>query len=203
MSEPISHKKPACPARGCAGRPSGISLVEMLVVITLAFVVVLTSTKMLGNTINIWSARTSQSISDDDCALAMQRVQRELQSALSIDIGDDGQSITYTIPARDPDNPDGYILPPQPERDPDGNILYHSFSRHGEKLMWSDSQRPILNHSPVADPDTGTGYSIFSMAAGTLDVVQVHLVSAATSGRATKTTKLVQDVLCRNLQSGG
>jgi hypothetical protein len=179
---------------------AGITVVEMIVVCALACTVILTSSAMLSQSIDTWSESTSQTFSDDDCSIAMQRIQRDLQAALSIEIASDGQSITYTLPARDPGDPHSYLLPPQPERDAWGNIIYHSFYRDGEELLSSDADRPILRRCPLLDPDLGSAYYLFAMVSGTVDVVRVHLVSEATNGEATKTTRLVQEVQCRSLQ---
>jgi Tfp pilus assembly protein PilW len=73
---------------------AGVTVVEMVVVCALACVVILTSSAMLSQSIDTWSQSTSQTFSDDDCAIAMQRIQRDLQSALWIEIASDGQSVT-------------------------------------------------------------------------------------------------------------
>jgi hypothetical protein len=179
---------------------AGVTVVEMVVVCALACVVILTSSAMLSQSIDTWSQSTSQTFSDDDCAIAMQRIQRDLQSALWIEIASDGQSVTYTLPARDSDDPHSYLLPPQPERDAWGNVVYHSFYRAGEKLLSSDTDRPILRRCLLVDPNLGSGYYLFALIEGTEDVVQIHLVSEATNGEATKTTSLFQEVHCRSLQ---
>ena len=178
----------------CARTRCGIGLIEILIAASIMVVLLVVVGAMLNQTMGIWSRRSAQSMSDMEAALAMQRITADLNRAIQITVGTNGQSIYYVLPARI-EGEYTFQVPVAPERGADGQIYVRSFYRNGNSLYSSERAAPLVQQL-AGQGDAGN--PIFALTPGTTNVYTVALTAVRPTGEGERSTRLVQQVAARN-----
>jgi hypothetical protein len=186
-------------------KKKGLTLVELMVMMTLMAMVSLGASALFLSGLRSFDRTTVDIDISQKNAQGIRRVVETVREAVTVSISNNGQTLTYTLPARtaavDPVTGEREYVDP-----PVSDGVTRSFVIANGELRSNPGNRLLVRNILTADPEPGSSqfeqpYSPFQLTTiGSRRAITVNIITGTSGGGTQRYARMKTTVLVRNAQ---